>query len=128
MKAAGVFARAFSEIVPSSMLSKAAMIPRVVSERGLLRTPKSKSDFAPGLVNVTAVMMLKSAPYTCLVFGSRLVQKICICTFFKDGGEMNFTIKTAFVNELFLALIPTMRISFYATWPSCRYHIPSSTS
>jgi len=54
-------------------------------------------------------MMLKSAPWPWLVFGSRLVQNICICTFFKDGGEMHFTIKTAFVDEIFLALIPTKK-------------------
>jgi hypothetical protein len=31
------------------MLLKAAIKPRVVSERGLQRTPRSKSDFALGL-------------------------------------------------------------------------------
>ena len=99
-----------TNIVPPSMLSKAAIVSLVVSERGLQRTPRSNSDFAPGLVNLIAVMMLKSAPCPCFVFGSRLVQNICICTFFKDGGEMNFTIKTAFVDEIFLAWIPTTRI------------------
>jgi len=74
------------------------------------RTPRSKIDFALGLVNVRAVMMLKSAPCPCLVLVSRLVQNICICTFFKDGGEMNFTIMTAFVDQILLALIPTMHI------------------
>jgi len=93
-----------------SMLSKAVIMPRVVSERGLQRTPRSESDFAPGLVNLRAVMMLKSAPWPWLVFGSRLVQNICICTFFKDDGEINFTIKTAFVDEILLALIPTTRM------------------
>ena len=85
----------------------------VVFERGLQRMPRSKSDFAPGLVNVRAVMMLKSAPRPCLVFGSRLVQKIYICTFFKDDGD--FTIKTAFVDEIFLALIPKTRILPFGT-------------
>jgi len=101
---------AMPKIVPPSMLSKAAIMPRVVSERGLQRTQRSKSDFAPGLVILKAVIMLESAPCHCLVFGSRLVQNIFICTFFKDGGEMNFTIKTAFVDEIFLALILTMHI------------------
>jgi len=92
------------------MLSKTAIMPLVVSERGLQRTPRSKSDFALELVNVRAVMMLKSAPCPRLVFGSRLVQNVCICTFFKDGGEMNFTINTAFADGIFMALIPTTRI------------------
>jgi len=99
-----------SKIVMPSMLSKAAIMPRVVSERDLQRTPRSKSDFAPRLVILGAVMMLKSAPCPCLVLVSRLLQKICICTFFKDGCEKNFTIKTAFVDKIFLALIPTTRI------------------
>jgi len=51
-------------------------------------------------------MMLKSAPRIYLVFGSRLVQNTCIW----DGGEMNFAIKTAFFDEIFLALTPTTRI------------------
>jgi len=63
-----------SKIMPPSMLSKAAIMQRIVSERGLQRTPRSKSDVAPGLVNVRAVMMLKSAHCPSLVFGSRLVQ------------------------------------------------------
>jgi len=42
------------------------------------------------------VMMLKSAPCPCLVFGSRLVQNNWICIFFKNCGEMNVAIKTAF--------------------------------
>ena len=94
------------------MLSKSAIMPRVVSERGLQLKPRSKSDFAPVLVIFRGVMMLKSAPCPCLVNGSRLVQNSCMCTFFKDGGEMtrNFTIKTAFVDEIFLAWIPTTRI------------------
>ena len=85
-------------------------MPRFVSERGLQQTPRSKSDFEPELVNVKAVMVLKSAPCPRLVFGSRLVQNVCICTFFKDGGEMNFTINTAFADGIFMALIPTTRI------------------
>jgi len=99
-----------SKNVLSGMLSKAAIMPRVVSEGGLQRTPRSKSDFAPGLVNLRAVMMLKLASWPGLVFGLRLVQYICICTFFKDVCEMNFTIKTAFVDEIFLAFIPTTRM------------------
>jgi len=38
------------------------------------------------------------------------VQNSCMCTSFNDGGEMNFTIKTAFFDEIFLALTPTTRI------------------
>ena len=34
-----------------------------------------------------------------LEFVSRLVQKSCICTFRKDGGEMNLTINTAFCDD-----------------------------
>jgi len=93
--------------VPLITLSKAAIMQRVESERGLQRTPRSKSDIAPGLVILRAVMMLKSATYPFFFFGSRLVQNSCICTFLKDGGEMNFTIKTIFFNEIFLALTPT---------------------
>jgi len=52
-------------------------------------------------------VILKSVSCPCFVYGSRLVQNRCICTFFKDGGEMNFTFKTAFFNEIFLALTPT---------------------
>jgi len=63
----------------------------------------TRGDFVPGLVILIAVMMLKSVPCHCLVFGSRLVQNICICTFFKDDGEINITIKKAFVDEIFLA-------------------------
>jgi len=81
------------------MLSKAAIMLRVVSGRGLQRTPRSKSDVAPGLVILRAVVMLMSAPYPCLVCGPRLVQGSCICTFFMDGGEKNVTIKTAFFNK-----------------------------
>jgi len=100
------------------MLTKAALaimiMLRVVSQRGLQRTPRSKGNFAPGLVTTSIilrdVMVLKSAPCRCLVFGSRLVQNSCICTFFEDGGKMNFTIKTAFFSENFLALTPTTRI------------------
>jgi len=90
------------------MLSKAAIMLRVVSERGLQRTPRSKSDLAPGLVVLKAVMMLKLAPCPCLVLGSGLVQNSCVCTFFKDDGEINCTIKTAF-DENLLALTPTTR-------------------
>jgi len=82
------------------MLSKDAIMPRVVSERGLQRTPRSKSDFALGFVILRAVIMVKLASCPYLVFGSSLVQNSCICTFFKDGGEMNFTIKTASVDEI----------------------------
>jgi len=32
------------------------------------------------------------------------VQNSCICTFSKDGGEINFTINTAFFDETFLTL------------------------
>jgi len=92
-----------SKIVPPSVLSKAAIMLRVVSERGLLRTPRSKSNFAPGLVYLKAAKMSKSASCTCLVFGSRQVQNNCMCTSFNDGCEMNFTIKTAFFDEIFLA-------------------------
>jgi len=99
-----------SKIVPpwARMLLTAAIMLRVVSERGLQRTSRSKIDFAPGLLILRAVMMLKWVPCPCLVFGSRLVQNSCICTFkfLKNGGEMNFSIKTAFVDEIFLALIP----------------------
>ena len=92
------------------MLLKAAIMLRAVSERALQPTPRSKSNFAPELVILRAAMMLKSAPCSGLVFGSRLVQNNCICTLFKDGGERSFTIKTVFVDEIFLALTPTMRI------------------
>ena len=34
-----------------------------------------------------------------LEFVSRLVQNSCICTFRKDGGEMNLTINTAFCDD-----------------------------
>jgi len=81
------------------MLSKAAIMLRVVSERGLLRTPRSKSNFAPDLVYLKTAKMSKSASCTCLVFGSRQVQNKS----FNDGCEMNFTIKTAFSDEIFLA-------------------------
>jgi len=54
--------------------------------------------------------MLKSAPCIYLFFGSRLVQNTCIRIFFKDGGEMNFAIKTAFFDEICLALTSTTRI------------------
>jgi len=86
------------------MLSKVVIILRVVSERGLQRTPRSKNDFAPGLVNLRAIMMLKLAPCPCLVFSSRLAQNSCIYKFFMDGNEINFTIKTAFFDDIFLAL------------------------
>ena len=99
-----------SKIVPPIMLSKAAIMLSVVSERGLQRTPRSKSDFAPGLVILRAVKMLKSAPCPCLVFGSRLVQNSWICTFSKDDGKMNFAIKTSFFDEIFLALTAARRI------------------
>ena len=92
------------------MLSNAAIILRVVSERGLQRTPRSKRDFALGFVILRAVRMLKSAPCPFLVFGSRLVQNSYICTFRKDGGEMNFTINTAFRDDIFWALTATTRI------------------
>jgi len=85
------------KIVPPIILSKAAIILRVVSERALQRKPMSKSVLAPSLVILRAAMMLKSAPYPCLVLGARLVQKSCICTVFKDGGE----IKTAFFDKIF---------------------------
>ena len=78
------------------MLLKAAIMLRVVSERALQPTPRSKSNFAPELVILRVVMILKSVSCSGLVFGSRLVQNNCICTLFKDGGERSFTIKTLF--------------------------------
>ena len=71
------------------MLSKTVIMLRVVSERGLQQTPRSKSDFAPGLVILRAIMMLKLAPCPCLVFSSRLVQNSCICTISRMSVEWN---------------------------------------
>ena len=71
------------------MLSKAEIMLRVMSERGFLRTSRSKSEFAPGLVVLRAVRMLQSAPCPSLIFGSRLVQNSCMSTFSNDSGEMN---------------------------------------
>jgi len=49
-----------SKNVPTSMLLKAAIMSwlRVVPEHGFLRTPKSKSEFAPGAAVLKAVRML----------------------------------------------------------------------
>ena len=99
---------------------------RVVSERGFLRFRKSKSDFAPGVVVLRAVRMLMSATCPVLVFGSKpkgpkLVQNSCMCTSFDDGGEINFTIKTAFFFEIFLALTPATHILSSGTTLSGAY-------
>jgi len=91
-----------SKIVPPSMLSKAAIMLRVVAERGFLCTPRSKINSAPGFVVLRAVRVLQSAPCPCLVFDSKLVPNSCMCISFNDGGETNFTvIKTAFFDKIF---------------------------
>ena len=94
--------------------------------RGFLRSPKSKRDFAPGVVVLRAVRWLMSGTCPVVVFGSnpkgpKLVQNSCMCTSFDDGGEMNFTIKTAFFFEIFLTLTPATRMLSSGTTLSGAY-------
>ena len=76
-----------SKNVIPSMLLKATIMLRVVSERGFLRTPRSTSDFAVAVV-LRAVRMHELASWLFFVFGFKLVQNSCICTSFNDDKKI----------------------------------------